>query len=1748
MPPRPGFTDYFVVSAKEIIMQNDHYQSFLRSGNGAIWMDLQTYKAFKVTIEDNSQGTLFAPFDFDFSLERCLLPLNLRQSLAIDRRFLLKMQTPSLSVSLSPGQLHLLLQLFNMNFAYDDKVEKLVNEQALPPVSVYNDPAHLGVFIDFVLETGSFTVELSANRHKFAILELGAVQLKLKRYNDFFMQLEVAGEKLFLALLERSWSVIQQDYICTQAPVLLTTGNSSHSLLFHMSKAWNSSKDMNISLSKPFFLVDFRLFPALAAFAEHAFPQYASSDHDTPFDYLTKLRPNAEDTYWDLPAVWTAPELKLKVRIETAIIGLQMLNLPIGLGVIVGEIEFLLGKTSESDLRKSADKVEGAISRRFAVSDIEIAKFMPHLPDQFSQIPHFSKCSNPISLLVESKQDWESADFVGTHTHIHCEEVNMMVSLQDCWLAYQLIQAQQAQPPLFPLLATKENAKQTRLSSIIDISMGKSAVLVVNQTYSGCFPLIHLLTPNISFTSHQLSTGFDMRLAVYLALKAYNLRQDHWEPVIEPVHCLLSVTKNETGRQQEVVQVSIGEEEGGLELTLSEGVLDSLCRAGMLWNGEKLAKRTEGERLIVKNCTGYRVIVGYGGALIPIETGYNQELEVSSYDEFLALSPNSHTIVVYLEMLNQEKAQLPDISLTKFRTQTLSYHSKKTILTSLTRDSEGRRVLFLRSPLSFLNKTAMDFRLIADDGTVFQFYQNETCGLPLEFGGSLDFVPLQGTRDYSMSVSISDILKGEVDLNTSQFSLHLHKAEERANGLLVHVMAPLLIRNFLPVTVNLSLTSKKQGFVDIILGKGAYHHEHGFSNAKSKTKCAITIAGFTLRKMFSVFSQKERNRNQVVELQGREGVLCVNLELADVGNRRVSLYCQAIILNLTFLPLAFHYKSSIPIAGQTIGSEVILAKACSSILVSLDNSKKVLCKVKTAGLQNAIDLTLDDGMNYSLAYKVEVSWATPEEYIHTKIVTIAPRFILVNGLRRGVSVRQNSTEEHIYPISAGDRSPIYWTNGELPEEVQILLEDSELLLDQAEKWLWSQPFPLTLCGAFTILCENVGGEVEYIRVSSVVDGISSIFTLAEELQDQAAYQVLNESQSLSVVFRQVKEDSYWPILQPGNHSRFAWRHPKNPQLLELQVLYAGIYPDCLVAIYKAELSFSELQGDRLVLLSHSGETGRIAYIRIVRKGVTKTLVLSDCPEDSAPAEASSVLELTLPKLGFSLVANAPSFTTELVYLTLDHLKLSIIRSPLENLYRLQITHIQADNQYLPRSDFPIAFRSVHMDTPSLLASVITTAPGHFDLYCFKSLTLEVNKLICKLESPLLQQVLNLWTRLHVTLKTYRKSKLEELFETGGDTLTVTPGWTQASEVDKMVYMERIFIQKLAVEVHFKHVKDVNSGDEESLAGFLTALGTVPINIDGVPIELEGLYMTDLSGTRGQIQQILQDFYISDAKRSVLKLIGYSDLVGNPLGVLNRFSQADSLSSVFSSTMDLTVGTVSRLSRGLATGLMAVTQGSDAVREHQREKIKFRPKNLLQGMGYGARALIKGVGEGVAGLVVKPIRGAQRSGLGGLLKGSYQGVSGLLARPVVGLLDLGSTTIEGLVNGTKKSGGEARHRYPRAVYDMEGTIKEFSALDAAVLYGFFRKHKGRYRLLCVVESMSDTAEHLLVLFVEKLYVFRNGKLETKVPTQLIQCAYDSTNSITLIIGQHAAKELVLPVPQPQDRALLLRKVNKLLALL
>ena len=109
-------------------------------------------------------------------------------------------------------------------------------------------------------------------------------------------------------------------------------------------------------------------------------------------------------------------------------------------------------------------------------------------------------------------------------------------------------------------------------------------------------------------------------------------------------------------------------------------------------------------------------------------------------------------------------------------------------------------------------------------------------------------------------------------------------------------------------------------------------------------------------------------------------------------------------------------------------------------------------------------------------------------------------------------------------------------------------------------------------------------------------------------------------------------------------------------------------------------------------------------------------------------------------------------------------------------------------------------------------------------------------------------------------------------------------------------------------------------------------------------------------------------------------------------------------------------------------------------------------NLLNGLQSGFSKLVSGILEGVTGVVSKPIKGAERSGLEGFAKGVGKGLLGLIVKPGIGVTDLITDTligVKGSVEGTASdmliSYSQVRPR--RALYGDDRLVKPYRIDDA-----------------------------------------------------------------------------------------------------
>jgi hypothetical protein len=103
-----------------------------------------------------------------------------------------------------------------------------------------------------------------------------------------------------------------------------------------------------------------------------------------------------------------------------------------------------------------------------------------------------------------------------------------------------------------------------------------------------------------------------------------------------------------------------------------------------------------------------------------------------------------------------------------------------------------------------------------------------------------------------------------------------------------------------------------------------------------------------------------------------------------------------------------------------------------------------------------------------------------------------------------------------------------------------------------------------------------------------------------------------------------------------------------------------------------------------------------------------------------------------------------------------------------------------------------------------------------------------------------------------------------------------------------------------------------------------------------------------------------------------------------------------------------------LAASVEQGLAVMSFDDAFIKAHERRSA-VEPRHAAEGFLLGAEGLSDGIFEGLAGLVLQPIDGAQKDGFWGGLRGMGKGLVGVVAKPVSGAVALASNTFKGIGN-------------------------------------------------------------------------------------------------------------------------------------
>uniref|UniRef100_A0A8I3WA77 Vacuolar protein sorting 13 homolog A n=1 Tax=Callithrix jacchus TaxID=9483 RepID=A0A8I3WA77_CALJA len=428
---------------------------------------------------------------------------------------------------------------------------------------------------------------------------------------------------------------------------------------------------------------------------------------------------------------------------------------------------------------------------------------------------------------------------------------------------------------------------------------------------------------------------------------------------------------------------------------------------------------------------------------------------------------------------------------------------------------------------------------------------------------------------------------------------------------------------------------------------------------------------------------------------------------------------------------------------------------------------------------------------------------------------------------------------------------------------------------------------------------------------------------------------------------------------------------------------------------------------------------------------------------------------------------------------LPALKMEYNTSAHQSLFRIQIYRIQIQNQ-IHGAVFPFVFypvkppKSVTMDSapkPFTDVSIVMRSAGHSQISRIKYFKVLIQEMDLRLDLGFVYALTDLMTEAEVTENTEVElfHKDIEAFQEEYKTVSV-----DQSQVSLYEYFH-ISPIKLHLSVSLSSGREEAKDSKQngglipvhSLNLLLKSIGATLTDVQDVVFKLAFFELNYQFHTTSDLQSEVIRHYSKQAIKQMYVLILGLDVLGNPFGLIREFSEgveaffyepyqgaiqgpeefvegmALGLKALVGGAVGGLAGAASKITGAMAKGVAAITMDED-YQQKRREAMNKQPAGFREGITRGGKGLVSGFVSGITGIVTKPIKGAQKEGAAGFFKGVGKGLVGAVARPTGGIIDMASSTFQGIKRATETS--EVESLRPPRFFNEDGVIRPYRLRD------------------------------------------------------------------------------------------------------
>ncbi|KAJ3092913.1 hypothetical protein HK102_000456 [Quaeritorhiza haematococci] len=1338
-------------------------------------------------------------------------------------------------------------------------------------------------------------------------------------------------------------------------------------------------------------------------------------------------------------------------------------------------------------------------------------------------------------------------------------------------------------------------------------------------------PMFEVAIMPLTIDVSDWSRALRVNTSISLQINYFNIKNSHWEPLLEPWQCILNVFRQAENGAMTIDFFS----KKKLEVNVTHVFIETLLNTFTLWSKQEartlLARKGDHSPYLLRNETGYDMHVWAESIGDGLDTelkklGNGQEIPWR-FDDWRVMRENTSSVPnkLSVQLSGASWESLKGIPVDRegrsvYMLRPMVDHVTHRLVCEVTLRNKIKVVTF-RSAMVVANETRHTVEVIVVNAQghrtagPFSVEPTKECSVPIErcyhdyivvrpqgFGFQWSN-PLPFWRDMQKEKAIP-LVSCRADPQTSPFLFQIKtvvppEAQGSSYPILTYkLLPPFQLENLLPYDFQYVMKSGQQEYRNY-LKAGGIDTIHTI-NPSQIISLGIVLPGTDYKpsEVAILVNTEMDYRDEYIKLvdsQNKPLELRIKYhdKLANVG-RKVSIYTPYVIFNKTGLDMYFSEKSLMSTPRLAAGQRTTRAKKDGEVppfmfSYSSFNSIQNRMQLKVADSEWSKPLSFEA---VGSSYEVQVPASNKGAVVHlgcqvkegegkyylTKVVTLTPRYIIVNQMNDDVHCRQGGTT---ILVKAKETRPLHYLKATREGELQLSVRLTGLINE------WSSPFDMNQIGRIFVKLRRMGNEEEdLIRTEVILEG-ATIFLMLNKEEGPWPFRIDNtcdvdvHSKERYLVRRHYSRSYAWDnpselkkalVLNVNGQSRevdvleigqlVPFRYPvagtNKFEIMAIQVFAEG--PTLVIRLSPYVESDSmfrrgSIQSLQSISSSQSGgqqvEIGKDEFEVVGSKFLTvylkcRSLILTFLLflllvelKKREDAKLLTTINVRLEGIGISVMNRQMQ---ELLYASIKDLVIEYTdTSTIENL-EFRIKWLQIDNQlygglepiFVYPTVIPKGIQKNGEEAPVLWLELCKSKDKSYgvDYYYFFMILLQ--ELSFDLDEDFLLALLD--------FSQFKVDGWEMKEEEMWDRSTTIPTPT-LQEGDVRMYFERLLLQPVQVNISFARTQSVN-GDEtrqqsRNILTFLFDVFTMTIgNVHDAPLRLNALELHHPIVTFSQLADLVIKFYTQEMVGQMHKVIGSADFLGNPVGLF------------------------SNVSSGVRDFFYEPVQGFEIT----------RPQESVIGLVKGTTSLFKKTVYGVTdtfskmtgsvskGLSVitldeesKPIEGAEKEGVSGFVKGLGKGLVGVVTKPVVGAFDLVSNVTEGIRNTTTVFDVDLdRQRLPRHI-GKEGILKPYDPREALGLSWLKGVENGRYfheeyvaHLDLRIEDLVAmvTSARVLMLRIKRL------KVDWEIPHDDLQAVRVEGGGITLLRkGTRQAKARIIPCPDVSSAQWLCNKIDQ-----